>query len=72
MKAFGVCGDTETAFVLADEAPPEEKYNSAMLSALLMTCCSDKIAGYQLAIAVRALYLPLPAQNDLTLFRHAD
>ena len=58
VKAFGVLGDIETAFQLADECPSSET-DAFLLSSLLIACNSHKEAGFQLAISVSdpTLYL---------------
>ncbi|XP_067933578.1 pentatricopeptide repeat-containing protein 1, mitochondrial-like [Watersipora subatra] len=56
VKCFGLLGDLETAFRLADECKSSQKHDDYMLSALLIACNSHKTAGFQLAIGVwRAL-----------------
>ena len=52
--AFGMLGDIETAFLLADECPTDQgsKYDDYMLSSLLIACNSHKESGFQLALSV--------------------
>ena len=57
--AFGMLGDIETAFLLADECPTDQgsKYDDYMLSSLLIACNSHKESGFQLALSVSNHYM---------------
>ena len=63
VKAFGVLGDIETAFQLADECPSSET-DAFLLSSLLIACNSHKEAGFQLAISVSDPTLYLSNRQD--------
>ncbi|KAL3881680.1 hypothetical protein ACJMK2_028085 [Sinanodonta woodiana] len=52
IKAFGMCGDLETAFVIMDEASKKYKLDEECFSYLIMACISDKEAGFHHTIQV--------------------
>lgn len=53
IKAFGRCGDRDTAFALVDEmAQKKLKLDDATINFLLQACISDKDAGFRHALLV--------------------
>lgn len=53
IKAFGRCGDLDTAFALVDEmAQKKLKVDDATINFLLQACISDKDAGFRHALLV--------------------
>ena len=60
IKAYGLCGDIETAFELADEMLGlNYRLDLAGFDQLLIACCSNKEAGLKMAIEVTTLSLTL-------------
>ena len=52
INAFGMCGDTEMAFSLLDEALQKYRPSSNLLAVCLVACISDKEAGFRHAVQV--------------------
>ncbi|KAK3592342.1 hypothetical protein CHS0354_021676 [Potamilus streckersoni] len=52
IKAFGMCGDLETAFIIMDEASKKYRLDQECFSYLIMACISDKEAGFHHTIQV--------------------
>ncbi|GBM20867.1 Pentatricopeptide repeat-containing protein 1, mitochondrial [Araneus ventricosus] len=51
IKAFGKCGDIQTAFEIVDEMAEEKiKIDASTYSSLFMSCIADKNAGFTLAV----------------------
>lgn len=54
IKAFGMCGDLQTAFSVMDELASQHKLDSESFSFVLMACIADKESGFEHAIKVKS------------------
>lgn len=52
IKAFAFCGDSKTAYLLADKLQNETRLGPVTYSHVLMAAISDKKAGFWYAVQV--------------------